>query len=305
MEQSVAAEMLPGAKKGIDDSGPLLKRAVLQLHPTNFQVIALMPRNFLVACLYVCALCALSLFAEIPAFAQYDLFAASPGDPGRTSNPTLNMGGNTSNPTSKNNWPLQEIARYNLLAPNSVNMAPYPSGRFTYGFPNAPATVFMGVDHGNVGGVLPPTSTSSVDINIVSGPTVLTGGVAAMGGPPGGVAGNGFGGGAGPADPASPMANFLNSPDTANAANAAQNNASADAYMSQINNQFSNDAREINMYNMMNPLSGMGVPTILTPTQATAAVNTINAELATGMPLTDPAPVPMTLQSNLPMDTGF
>ena len=59
-----------------------------------------------------------------------------------------------------------------LQAPMSVNTAPFPSGAFTYGFPNEPTTVFTGVSqpgNGN-GGYLPATSTSSVDINIVDMP---------------------------------------------------------------------------------------------------------------------------------------
>jgi hypothetical protein len=58
---------------------------------------------------------------------------------------------------------------YGLLAPNSVNNAPYPSGTFTYGFPNESVGPYMGVSNRTVGGYLPQTSTSSVDINIVAG----------------------------------------------------------------------------------------------------------------------------------------
>jgi hypothetical protein len=58
---------------------------------------------------------------------------------------------------------------YGLLAPSSVNNAPYPSGTFTYGFPNESIGPYMGVSNRTVGGFLPQTSTSSVDINIVAG----------------------------------------------------------------------------------------------------------------------------------------
>lgn len=58
----------------------------------------------------------------------------------------------------------------NLMAPNSVNMSSWPSAAFKYGFPNSPATAFMGVCRGSIGGFLPPVSTASNDFNTVDCP---------------------------------------------------------------------------------------------------------------------------------------
>ncbi|HEY9777948.1 MAG TPA: hypothetical protein V6C81_29570 [Planktothrix sp.] len=54
---------------------------------------------------------------------------------------------------------------YNLMAPNSVDTSSFPSGQFNYGFPNEATAPFMGVSHGSIGGFLPNTSTSSVNLN--------------------------------------------------------------------------------------------------------------------------------------------
>jgi len=56
-----------------------------------------------------------------------------------------------------------------LEAPNSGMAGPIPSGQFTYGFPNTGSDVYRGPYQGssNNGGTLPPTATSSVDINMV------------------------------------------------------------------------------------------------------------------------------------------
>jgi hypothetical protein len=51
------------------------------------------------------------------------------------------------------------------LAPNSVNMSPFPSGSFNYGFPSPGPQMFMYASKGGPG--LPVTSTSSVDLNTV------------------------------------------------------------------------------------------------------------------------------------------
>lgn len=51
------------------------------------------------------------------------------------------------------------------LAPNSVNMSPFPSGSFSYGFGSPGPQVFMYASRGGPG--LPVTSTSSVDLNTV------------------------------------------------------------------------------------------------------------------------------------------
>lgn len=72
-------------------------------------------------------------------------------------------------------------ARTNLMAPQSVDMAPIPSASFKYGFADSGAAPYRGVcftktGSPSFGGILPPCATSSVDINIVDGPTRATGG---------------------------------------------------------------------------------------------------------------------------------
>jgi hypothetical protein len=61
-----------------------------------------------------------------------------------------------------------------LLAPNSVNMAPFPSGTNSYGFAQ-PTTSAVPNHYGNYASQqLPPTATSSVDINIVDCPNLAS-----------------------------------------------------------------------------------------------------------------------------------
>jgi len=77
-----------------------------------------------------------------------------------------------------------EYARMNLMAPNSVDMSPVPSGAWHYGFPNGQTGVFQGVSRGSVGGFLPSVSTGSVDINTYDGPSgvpLTSGGAYGMG----------------------------------------------------------------------------------------------------------------------------
>jgi hypothetical protein len=68
-------------------------------------------------------------------------------------------------------------AQMNTMAPASVDMNPLPSGQFHYGFPNLGAAPFLGVDSSksspfSMGGMLPQTSTSSVDFNTVDCPFI-------------------------------------------------------------------------------------------------------------------------------------
>lgn len=67
------------------------------------------------------------------------------------------------------NGPMLPPAATALEAPKSGLAGPIPSGQFNYGFPNSGYDVYRGAYTGaaNFGGYLPPTSTSSVDINIV------------------------------------------------------------------------------------------------------------------------------------------
>lgn len=61
-----------------------------------------------------------------------------------------------------------------LLAPNSVNIAPFPSGTYSYGFASPPVSVVPN-HYGNYAGQqLPPTSTASVDINVVDCPNLAS-----------------------------------------------------------------------------------------------------------------------------------
>jgi hypothetical protein len=54
----------------------------------------------------------------------------------------------------------------NAAALKSVNMSPFPSGSFSYGFPAARSAPFTGVSQkAGFGGMLPAASTSSSDIN--------------------------------------------------------------------------------------------------------------------------------------------
>lgn len=68
-------------------------------------------------------------------------------------------------------------AQMNTMAPASVDMQPLPSAQFHYGFPNLGAAPFLGVTSSqsspfSMGGMLPQTSTSSVDFNTVDCPFI-------------------------------------------------------------------------------------------------------------------------------------
>ncbi len=67
------------------------------------------------------------------------------------------------------NGPMLYPSTTALEAPKSGLAGPIPSGQFNYGFPNSGYDVYRGAYQGsaNFGGYLPPTSTSSVDLNIV------------------------------------------------------------------------------------------------------------------------------------------
>lgn len=71
--------------------------------------------------------------------------------------------------TRRQNNAIFERTRNNLLSTFSVDPTSYPSGSFDYGFPTG-AGAWSGTARGvfTRGWALPPTSTSSVDINIVS-----------------------------------------------------------------------------------------------------------------------------------------
>jgi hypothetical protein len=61
-----------------------------------------------------------------------------------------------------------QSAQEGLMAPNSVNMAAFPSGSYSYGFTTSPPTTLY------AGQALPVCSTGSVDLNIVNCPNLLT-----------------------------------------------------------------------------------------------------------------------------------
>ena len=67
-----------------------------------------------------------------------------------------------------------------LMAPDSVNTKPIPSGSYSLGFPRHGSTTYLGVDFSqaaSVGGTLPQTSTCSTDLNIIgNGGTTTFGG---------------------------------------------------------------------------------------------------------------------------------
>jgi len=66
------------------------------------------------------------------------------------------------------NGPMLPPAATTLEAPKSGMAGAIPSGQFTFGFPNSGFDVYRGAYQGaaNFGGYLPPTSTSSVDLDI-------------------------------------------------------------------------------------------------------------------------------------------
>lgn len=118
----------------------------------------------------------LCVYAVQPAKAGFDMSefsTADTGDYGRSSQKTgdgigQGPGKLTTAKTGKQNQQLQEQAWYGLLAPGTqVGTGSFPSGQWTYGFPATGGGPYQGVCGGSQGGTLPPTSTSSVDINIV------------------------------------------------------------------------------------------------------------------------------------------
>lgn len=86
--------------------------------------------------------------------------ASAPGQP--TNQQAISIANTTS--------PNLNQTSMNLMAPNSVDTSPFPSGQWSYGFPNESSAPFMGVSKGSVGGFIPQTSTASVDINTYDGP---------------------------------------------------------------------------------------------------------------------------------------
>jgi hypothetical protein len=88
-----------------------------------------------------------------------------------------------------------------VMAPNSVDMSPVPSGSFDYGFPKLGPAPYLGVTASqsnpySSGGMVPQTSTSAVDINICDMP-FIGGRNRGMGGTDSGGAGGGSGSGSG------------------------------------------------------------------------------------------------------------
>jgi hypothetical protein len=81
--------------------------------------------------------------------------------------------GATNSGIVQNSQPNLQNSQYGLLAPNSVNGAPFPSGTYTYGFPltnYVPPGTYQNQYGSYAGQALPVVSTSSVDINIVDCP---------------------------------------------------------------------------------------------------------------------------------------
>lgn len=83
---------------------------------------------------------------------------------GRTN---TNYQGNTGR-TRQNNNTLYETTRYNLLSNGSFDLSGVPSGSYKYGFKNGSGLANGGMQLLRRGWILPPTSTSSVDLNTVS-----------------------------------------------------------------------------------------------------------------------------------------
>ncbi|SRR5579885_602164 len=95
------------------------------------------------------------------------------------------MGGITAGRTRNQKFGF-DYARTNTLAPNSVNMYPIPSGTFDYGFPKTGPSPYLGTSgtsrKTSLGGMLPQTATSSVDLNICDAGTLGGGGASGGGG---------------------------------------------------------------------------------------------------------------------------
>jgi hypothetical protein len=126
-----------------------------------------------------------------PAMAQAFLNPVSAQQPTFLQNGTVNSGGAVGNLTNSSNL-LTGPGAFNagvvkgrqlslqtsgngLLAPNSVNMAPFPSGSYNYGFTGGGAVPGLANHYGNYNGqALPVCSTGSVDLNIVDCPNVAS-----------------------------------------------------------------------------------------------------------------------------------
>ncbi|HEY9719566.1 MAG TPA: hypothetical protein V6C69_18955 [Trichormus sp.] len=98
----------------------------------------------------------------------------------------MGMGGLTSALTSQQSPRGLQQAGQGLLSPGSVNQSAFPSQQWSYGFPSGGTGVYQGVTGGSIGGFLPATSTSSVNLNTVDCPFLRQP-----------TEGNGVGGGAG------------------------------------------------------------------------------------------------------------
>ncbi len=133
--------------------------------------------------------------------------AGATGSYGNTSQMTSNqtIAPSVSIPTIPQNVPGLQSAQNGLMGMSSVNMLPFSSGGFSYGFsilPSLAASIapgMTGVNDYYGFGMLPPVSTSSFDGNICDMPCKTTGYydptlTAASGGPN---FGSGFGGGFG------------------------------------------------------------------------------------------------------------
>jgi hypothetical protein len=83
----------------------------------------------------------------------------------------MGMGGLTTALTSTQNLGLPQAGQ-GLLAPGSVNQSAFPSQQWSYGFPNEGTGLYRGVTGGSIGGFLPATSTSSVNLNTVDCPFI-------------------------------------------------------------------------------------------------------------------------------------
>jgi hypothetical protein len=83
----------------------------------------------------------------------------------------MGMGGLTTALTATQNIGLPQAGQ-GLLAPGSVNQSAFPSQQWSYGFPSGGTGVYQGVTGGSIGGFLPATSTSSVNLNTVDCPFI-------------------------------------------------------------------------------------------------------------------------------------
>ena len=132
-----------------------------------------------------------ALCAGAPALAQDFLNPVSPQAPTFASNGALNSGGAIGNLSNSSNLltgpgaiaqPMLNgrafslpTAGNGLMAPNSVNNTPFPSGQYSYGFSQPPAFSINPLASNNQYGMyagqsLPTVSTGSVDFNTVDCP---------------------------------------------------------------------------------------------------------------------------------------